>query len=406
LERAAALRPAAARRPEEAPSGGIANGDTSGNGNGDGNGDARVAELDFDHLHALADFPIGVAVSGPGEARNILRTDDRGDAERSVVEQHFSQLTAANVMKMSYLHNIWGTYTYGDADSLLNFAAENGMNVHGHALLWHSCYQVPHWVGQSAPGPEHGGSSAVFLNMLATHVSTIAGRYAGSIPSWDVVNEAFLDNGEYRQGTSDCWSDGNAPVFYEHAGGPVYIETAFEAARAGDASAHLYYNDFNLTPNGPKMAAVLAMIDDFTARQIPIDGIGFQMHVHLTWPDVSDMRDAFQSVVDRGLMVKITELDVLVNNFWSGDYPTYDSFTEAAAEAQRIRYCEIATAYLEVVPSQLRGGITVWGLVDSDSWLIDLYNGDESWPLLFNDDLTPKPALIGLADGLRGRDCH
>ncbi len=396
-------------------SGGSGSSSSGSNGGGSSGNGHIVAELDFEHLYELADFPIGMAVSAGNEGRSIFRGGaqaERSAAERAVIEQHFDQLTAGNIMKMSYLHNNWQTFTYTQADQLVNYASDNNMTVHGHALVWHACYQVPSWVGQTSPGELHNGDSAIFLDMLAEHVEAIAAKYAGTIPSWDVVNEAFQDppqgggKSQYRQGTTHCWDNGESSVFYQYAGGPEYIETAFIAARAGDPSADLYYNDFNLSPNDGKLEAVLEMVDDFQARDIPIDGIGFQMHIHMGWPSIDAIRSSFESVVQRGLKVKITELDIPINNPWAGS-PTYTSFTQAAANDQRRRYCEVVSAYMDVVDEHLRGGVSVWGLVDGDSWLIDhFFGGEQAYPLLFNDDLTPKPALMGLADGLRGHSCN
>src|SRR5690606_6071089 len=55
-------------------------------------------------LHTLADFPIGVAVSAADEPSSILKDDAAGAAQRQIIETHFNQLTAGNIMKMSYLH--------------------------------------------------------------------------------------------------------------------------------------------------------------------------------------------------------------------------------------------------------------------------------------------------------------
>ena len=57
------------------------------------------------------------------------------------------------------------------------------------------------------------------------------------------------------------------------------------------------------------------------------------------------------------------------------------------------------SAYFEVVPADQRGGISIWGIVDSDSWILNLYNRLD-WPLLFFSDFGAKPALQGFADAL------
>src|SRR5690625_995600 len=194
------------------------------------------AELDFEHLHELAEFPIGVSVDG----RNGMPPA----AEHPVIEQHFNQLTAGNIMKMSYLHNNWNTYTFNNADRLVEYAAENDMTMHGHALVWHSCYQVPNWARNFE------GDKEDFLDLVYEHAETVASHYetnyAGTVVSWDVVNEAFQDSGAYREPVQNCNSNGEGSVFGYHAEGPEFIEAAFWGAHAGAPSADLYYNDCRL----------------------------------------------------------------------------------------------------------------------------------------------------------------
>lgn len=346
-------------------------------------------------LHTLADFPIGVAVSAADEPSSILKDDAAGAAQRQIIETHFNQLTAGNIMKMSYLHPTRETYNFTEADRLLNYASDNGISLHAHTLVWHSDYQVPGWM------KSFEGDEAEWLELLDEHVTNIAGHYAGRVPSWDVVNEAFTDGGDYREDDS---------LFYRKMG-KAYIEEAFKSARRADPEADLYYNDFNLSNDGPKIAAVIDMVDDFIEREIPIDGIGFQMHIFMEWPSIADIKKSFQAVVDRGLKVKITELDIPINNPYDGVYEYPDNYhaslTAELAAAQKKRYCEVVAAYLDVVPAELRGGLTVWGIRDSDSWLIsNLFDGQHAdWPLLFDNNFNPKPAFDGVADALTERPC-
>ncbi|HRH78154.1 MAG TPA: endo-1,4-beta-xylanase, partial [Cellvibrionaceae bacterium] len=78
------------------------------------------------------------------------------------------------------------------------------------------------------------------------------------------------------------------------------------------------------------------------------------------------------------------------------------SLSPATALAQKSRYKEIVKAYLEAVPPAQRGGITVWGLVDGETWMRSLFNRLE-WPLVFNDDYSVKPAYYGIAEALSGK---
>lgn len=333
-------------------------------------------------LKVLADFPVGVAVSAGNESNTIFGSSSSATVRRLRIEQHFDQITPGNIMKMSYLHPGENTYTFEHADQLVNYALSNNLSVHGHTLVWHSDYQIPEWM------KNYNGD---YSSMLQGHVQTIVNYYAGRVVSWDVVNEAFADDGD-----SDAINGYRNSLWYQKIG-PAYIEQAFIAADAADPAADLYYNDYNIEGGQQKFDYVLAMVDDFKARGIPIDGVGFQMHINIEWPSETQIKNAFQQIVNRGLKVKITELDIPVNTYANPD--KYLTFTNEAAERQKEKYREVVAAYVEVVPPALRGGITVWGVFDSDSWLIDLH-GREDWPLLFRDQGEPKPALEGFAEGL------
>jgi endo-1,4-beta-xylanase len=248
--------------------------------------------------------------------------------------------------------------------------------VHGHTLLWHQA--VPDWM------ENYVGDSDDWIAMLESHISNVAAHFAGDVVSWDVVNEAFNDDGSYRQ---SFWYDNI---------GTEYIERAFTAARAAHPAADLYYNDYSLSGIETKLDAVLVMADDFLNRGIPIDGVGFQMHISLTWPDINRIRASFAAVADLGLKVKISELDIAVNS--SG---TLTVLSDQLAMQQAERYRQVVKAYIDNVPAPLRGGITVWGITDADSWIPWFYNRPD-WPLLFDANFQPKQALQGFADGLTG----
>ncbi|HEX7027158.1 MAG TPA: endo-1,4-beta-xylanase, partial [Gammaproteobacteria bacterium] len=330
-----------------------------------------------------------VAVSAGNESNSVLDFP----AQQETIIQHFNQITAGNIMKMSYLHPEENDYFFDDADALVDWASANGLSVHGHTFIWHSDYQVPDWM------TGYGGDFAALLN---DHVTTIASHFADTVvESWDVVNEG-IDETE-----DDCYRDS---LFYQRVGAD-YIENAFRAADAADPDAELYYNDYSIEDgNSDKFACLLQIVEGLLADSVPIDGVGFQMHVQIDSPDTGAMAIAFQEIVDLGLKVKITEMDVPLNNPYSGEpFPQYTEFTAAEAELQKQRYHDIVETYLDVVPVDQRGGITVWGLWDSDSWLLSMPEraGSDDWPLLFTapgpeGPFAPKPALQGFGDALMG----
>ncbi|KAF8533026.1 glycoside hydrolase superfamily [Trichophaea hybrida] len=71
----------------------------------------------------------------------------------------------------------------------------------------------------------------------------------------DVVNEVFNDDdGTFR----NC-------VFYNVLGESC-IDLGFQAAHAADPETNLYINDFNLDGAGPKVDAMLALVEQLQSR--------------------------------------------------------------------------------------------------------------------------------------------
>lgn len=343
-------------------------------------------------LASLADFPVGVAVAaGSGTADIFTNT-----ARQNIVREEFSQIVAENIMKMSYMYS-GSNFSFTNSDRLVNWAAQNGKSVHGHALVWHPSYQLPGWATDS---------NANFRRDYERHIDTVAAHYAGKVKSWDVVNEALYDSADDPDGRGSA-NGYRQSVFYRQYGGPEYIDEAFRRARAADPAAELYYNDFNTEENGAKTTALVNLVQRLLANGVPIDGVGFQMHVMNDYPSIASIRASLQKIVALSptLKIKISELDVRLNNPYDGnssnDYKNRSDCAVSCAglDRQKARYKEIVQAYLDIVPPARRGGIVVWGIADPDSWFYTHQNLPD-WPLLFNDNLQKKPAYQGVAEAL------
>jgi len=227
-----------------------------------------------------------------------------------------------------------------------------------------------------------------FAAMLKNHVQTIVSHFQGRVVSWDVVNEALADDGQ-----PTVENILRSTVFSQKMGHD-FIDQSFINARAVDPQVDLFYNDYNIEAGGQKTTNLLSLIDGMRSRGVPITGVGFQMHVTIDWPSITAIESSLKAVADRGLKVKISEMDVSMKS-------AYTSFTADAATRQQQRYHDIIAAYLRAVPAAQRAGITVWGVWDADSWINQ--PGSPDWPLLFDANFQPKPALQGFKDALLGR---
>ncbi|MFJ5708142.1 endo-1,4-beta-xylanase [Streptomyces sp. NPDC093105] len=269
----------------------------------------------------------------------------------TIANREFNMVTAENEMKIDATEPQRGQFNFTAGDRVYNWAVQNGKQVRGHTLAWHS--QQPGWM-QALEG-------STLRQAMINHINGVMGHYKGKIAQWDVVNEAFEDGTSGARRNSNLQRSGND-----------WIEVAFRTARAADPAAKLCYNDYN-TDNWTwaKTQAVYAMVKDFKQRGVPIDCVGFQSHFNNDSPYNSNYRTTLQSFAALGVDVAITELDI------QGASPT--------------TYANVTNDCL-AVPRCL--GITVWGVRDTDSWRAD------QTPLLFNGDGSKKPAYTSVLNAL------
>jgi endo-1,4-beta-xylanase len=174
--------------------------------------------------------------------------------------------------------------------------------------------------------------------------------------------------------------------------GPSYIDEAFQAARAADPDAKLYYNDYSTDGLSTKSDSVYEMVKDMKARGIPIDGVGLQMH----WRSVrtsltaAEVAQNMQRLGELGVEVVISEMDVQLCK-------------GGTLDDQQVRYHDMVAA---CVSQPACAAVTFWGLTDQYSWLNDLdlgcADGEEPRGLLWDDEYMKKPAYTGVKDALEG----
>jgi endo-1,4-beta-xylanase len=316
-------------------------------------------------LKGKAPFPVGVAVQSGRISQN---------AYSQLIVQEFSSITAEYEMKQNIVHATPSTYNWGPADAIVSYAEARGLRVHGHALVWHSA--IPGWLSNFS------GTQAEFDSLMKGYIQAFVGRYKGKVASWDVVNEAFEDgSGAYRNS------------LFRQKMGADYIAKCFQWAHEADPDAKLFYNDYGAEYDAPKRAAIVAMIQDFQARGIPIHGFGFQMHISYKGPSLSTLTQAVEVLKNTGLLIHFSELDIRANP----DKDLSDLSLERA-QAQEAKYKEIAALH-KSLPAAQQFGITVWGLKDDESWLINFW-GNPEWALLFDKNFKHKIAHRGMMEGL------
>ncbi|WP_435281817.1 endo-1,4-beta-xylanase [Streptomyces koelreuteriae] len=300
---------------------------------------------------------IGAAVAdGP------LRTES---AYTTVLNREFNSVTAENAMKWDALEPSRNSYNWAAADRLVNHAAANNQGVRGHTLVWHN--QNPSWLA-------NGNFSASELNtILKKHIDTTLGRYRGKIYAWDVVNEAFNEDGSPR---NSLW---------QSKLGSGYIANALRWAHAADPNAKLYINDYNIEADNAKSDGLYNLARQLLAQGVPLHGIGFQAHF-VVGQLPSSMKANLKRFSDLGLEVSITELDVRI--------PLPASSAELAQQST-----DYKTATENCLGVPRCAGVTVWGLTDKYSWVPGTFNGYGA-ALPYNESYGAKPAYQGLSDGL------
>jgi endo-1,4-beta-xylanase len=334
-------------------------------------------------LKGTATFPVGAAIDP-----TLL---NQNSAYKTTVSTEYNSITTENTAKMPWVHPAINTWDFSGTDYLVAFAKENNIRVHGHTLIWHAFEELD-WLKNFT------GDSVAFEAMFKNHIQTLVSNYKGKISSWDVVNEAFTDEGYLRvqqTGAANASPDGS---IWARRLGKDYIARAFQYAHEADPDALLFYNDYALesAASSGKLNAILQMVADFKQRGIPISGLGTQMHIGLSAPEAG-ITNALTKLAATGLKIHISELDILVSNWVNNPALQY---TAALQQQQADKYEFIAKTYRSLVPAGQQYGITNWNVGDGDSW-IRTYIKFNDWPLLFDELYKKKATYYGYLKGLK-----
>ena len=126
-----------------------------------------------------------------GAALNRAQIAGLDPAALEIVSRHFSAISPENALKWDVVHPEPDRFEFAAADQYVALGAKLRLFVVGHVLVWHE--QTPSWVFEAVPGATLNPELA--LARLRAHIRTVVGHYRGRVQAWDVVNEAFEDDG-------------------------------------------------------------------------------------------------------------------------------------------------------------------------------------------------------------------
>lgn len=310
-----------------------------------------------------------------------------------LVEKHFNEsITFGNELKPDYVldqaasqekgNDVNPQVNFAQADALLKYCAEHKIPVRGHTLVWHS--QTPDWFFKEGFSDDGDWvDKDTMLQRMENYIKNVMEGLATQYPdvefyAWDVVNEAWTDNGTPREAGSSKSEDSNSSAWVRIFGDNSFIEPAFEYARKyAPAGCKLYYNDFNeYMPS--KTTAIYDMAMDLKEKGL-IDGIGMQSHLDVGFPTASAYRKALDKFASTGLDVQITELDI-----------TTSDTSETGLQNQAQLYSDIFDVYVDYADSI--SAVVIWGITDDQSWRASRV------PLLFDENFQAKPAFYSVID--------
>jgi len=305
-----------------------------------------------------------------GNANSRIRIASTGKYDlQSLIKEYYGNYSGGWGHAMSQSHPKEEIFNPSKILSEISLAHKIGPSYQAYHLVWGYQDQLPDWIKELTPEL----TDEELLDMLKEHVETLVKAGEGQVTTYSVVNEPLgskLNNPHLftRLGTSS----------QEHANwiGQLFL-TAEESTKSIGSNSNLILNDTLIEFGGNKADLIFDIVKTMKQNSIPIDGIGFQMHINasdLSGNRLSEKIAIFRQQIRRykeiGIKVWITEMDVDMHDISGTDR----DFRQA------LIYYEIISAALQEEVED----ITFFSGVDENSWLIDDYNRTRAQPTLMN----------------------
>lgn len=381
----------------------------------------------------------------------IMSSEIKDDTLMELVEKHFNAVTFGNELKPDALFNYQldssiktkkinfndselEVPVVNDAGDSLDFSRADAMvdkilewnNAHpdqkirirGHVLVWHS--QTQEWFFHENYDITKPYVDKETMNRrLEWFISSVFGHYFGKAANgkydglfygWDVVNEAVIGNtyrtdkvsaaeslNEIRHGNNSSW-------WHVYKSNEFIINAFKYANKYAPKDVELYYNDFGETDN-TKCEGIVKLINDVkSAEGTRLDAFGMQAHYNVDGFSAAQFKSVAKKYAQAAGKVQLTELDFKASSTYDGTAATKES------EYTKMAYCH-KNLYEAIKALKAEGanvsGITVWGVIEPNSWLHSQSNlgggasGSAQCPLLFDGNYKAKPAYWAYVDATK-----
>lgn len=297
------------------------------------------------------EFSFGCAISD-GIFNGNTPESDRVMFKQKFLE-NFNSAVTENAVKWANMERQKGEVNYAVVDAMLEWCDANNIPLRAHNLFWGIHQFVQPWVKEL--------SDEELEQTLKNRAITVASRYKGRFPEYDLNNEMIHGN------------------FYEERLGADITKRMAEWAQTGDPDIQLYLNDYDIL-TGNKLNEYLAHIRLLLSQGVPIAGIGVQGHLHAESFDHAEVKRALDSLAIFKLPIKVTEFNMpgQRSKFYK------DRNLQMTPEEEEQKAIDLVDYYRICFAHPAVDGILMWGFWEGANWIPQ--------SSLYKRDWTPTPA--------------